>query len=232
MAILFINGSFSNSVTHGALKSDLGLVPTATLGIPIRSLPITVAFGIAPEAVSRASWNYLDPPGGLGGMASFGGTPKVSELLALRNTAGIGYRLNSRLSFGATVGWVYNRNMFQAPYIFQSNPILAGLKTSLDLRTSGYGLNESFGLLYRPSRKLEWGLSYQTPTVIQSRGQANGNAQQQFRSLGLNFRPDFTYQAQSGDPASTICDSPCGLAGQLTASCGSSGKLGRLVRGL
>ena len=128
-------------------------------------------------------------------MASFGSIPKISELLALRNTAGIGY-LNSRLSFGATVGWVYNRNVFQAPYIFQSNPILAGLKTSLDLRTSGYGLNESFGLIYRPSRKLEWGLSYQTPTVIQSRGQANGNAQQQFRSLGLNFRPDFTYQAQ------------------------------------
>lgn len=116
--------------------------------------------------------------------------------MALRTTAGLGYRINSHLSAGYTLGWVYNKNVFQAPCIFQTNPIIAGLKTGLDLRTTGHGWNHSFGVLYSPTRRLVVGAAYQTATVIQSRGRAIGNAAQQFVSLGLQFAPDFTYRAQ------------------------------------
>ncbi len=196
LSTLVTGGSFTNSVTaHGSLNTEPGFLPTAALGLPLRSLPLTVAFGIAPEAVSRANWNYTDPPGGLGGHASYGSTAKTSELLAMRTTAGVGYRIDSHLSAGYTLGWVYDKNVFQAPYIFQTNPILAGLKTGLDLRTTGHGWNHSFGLLYRRTRRLEVGAAYQTATVIQSRGRAIGNAAQQFASLGVDFAPGFTYRA-------------------------------------
>ncbi len=197
ISALLAGGTFTNSATsNGSLKTNVGLMPTGAIGVPIRSLPITVAIGIAPEAVSRAAWDYVDPPGGLGGKASFGNTSKTSELVALRTSFGVGYEINSRLSLGATVGWIYNSNVFQAPYIFQTNPVLAGLKTGLDLRTSGHAIDQSFGILYRASRRVSWGASYHTASTVQSRGDANGNAQQQFSSLGLPFRSDFHYGAQ------------------------------------
>ncbi len=87
----------------------------------------------------------MDAPGVAG--ASYGLQEQKSAILAGRAAAGLGIMVTPRLSFGVTVGADYNTNTLIAPYIFQSQPQLAGLKTLLALRTSGYGWNGSVGAL-------------------------------------------------------------------------------------
>ena len=91
------------------------------------------------------------------------------------------------------------RNRLQAPYIFQSHPVLQGAKTLLDLQTEGWGVNGMAGLLYRPTSQVSIGMSYQSPTSLSSRGDASGNVGVQFQNLGGPFasaQPDFRYDAE------------------------------------
>ncbi|MGH9693989.1 MAG: OmpP1/FadL family transporter, partial [Bryobacteraceae bacterium] len=96
----------------------------------------------------------------------------------------------------AAFGVVDNLNTLETPYIFQTNPTLAGLKTLLNLHTSGVGYNGTFGLIAQPVRTLEVGLSYKTQTTVRSTGTADGNAYAQFAALGLPFESGFNYQAE------------------------------------
>ena len=61
------------------------------------------------------------------------------------------YALTRKISLGVSVGAVYNVNTLETPYVFQSNPALAGLKTLLDLHTTGVGWDTSVGLVATPS---------------------------------------------------------------------------------
>jgi long-subunit fatty acid transport protein len=100
---------------------------------------------------------------------------------------------------GASAGLIYNQNRLNAPYTFQRQPALRGAKTLLDLETDGFGLNGSFGILFKPVENLRFGLTYTSPSEIHSRGDASGNASAQFQSLGGAFaslRPDFHYDAE------------------------------------
>ena len=91
-----------------------------------------------PELMSVSDWHYVDAPGTLG--VTYGMQEQKSAILAGRAAAGFGVRLGKKLSIGATVGADYNSNTLHAPYIFQSQPVLMGLKTLLDLHTNGYRL--------------------------------------------------------------------------------------------
>jgi long-subunit fatty acid transport protein len=142
-----------------------------------------------------ADWDYFDAPG-VGG-ASYGLQRHKSAILATRSAAGFGIYLNPRLSVGGTVGAVYNSNTLQAPYVFQSHPALQGLKTLLDLHTTGIGWNSSLGVLARPSDKVHIGVAWKSRTVIESEGDASGNAGVQFAAIGLGgAQPDFHYSAK------------------------------------
>jgi hypothetical protein len=50
------------------------------------------------------------------------------------------------MGYGVTLGVVYNRNDLHAPYIFQQQSSLAGLKVLLNLTTRGYGWNGGAGV--------------------------------------------------------------------------------------
>lgn len=104
--------------------------------------------------------------------------------------------MGSRVSVGATIGADYNENTLHAPYIFQPQPVLAGLKTLLDLQTNGVGWNGSLGVLAKPHRKMEVGVAWKSRTVINSTGTASGDAYAQFAALGVAARADFTYAAK------------------------------------
>jgi long-subunit fatty acid transport protein len=118
-----------------------------------------------------------------------------SAINAVRFAAGFGVALGSKLSLGATVGADYNTNTLQAPYIFQSQPQLAGLKTLLDLHTNGTGWNASIGALAHPTKKVELGVAWKSRTVINSTGHASGDAGAQFAALGVGAPATFTYSA-------------------------------------
>jgi long-chain fatty acid transport protein len=191
-------GEFANAANPGAnIDAGLGVWPEAAFAYPLGDIPVTLGLAFGPDAALGGEWNYLDAPGGIGGTTSYGFQEHRSEITALRTTLGASVAITEQLSLGAGVGLIYNQNRLHAPYIFQTYPALQGFKTLLDLQTDGFGVNGTFGLLFRPTDKVSLGLSYQTPTRIRSKGDANGNAGVQLDNLfGPGVQPDFHYDAE------------------------------------
>jgi long-subunit fatty acid transport protein len=194
LAGIFARGSFSNaSNISSPMASNEGYVPFGAFGLPIGARWV-FGVGVAPDLLSASKWNYSDTPGFAG--TTYGPQAEKSEIVAIRAAAGVAYRVTDKISTGITFGADYNSNTLDAPYIFQSNPALAGLKTLLDLHTTGYGFNAGFGVTAKPSKRFDLGASFRTSTSITSHGGASGNIGAEFQSVGLVAQPDFGYRAQ------------------------------------
>ncbi len=191
---IFARGSFSNaSNDNSPMGSNYGFVPIEAFGMRL-GRHWAVGIGVMPDLLSVSKWNYSDTPGFAG--TTYGPQSEKSQIIANRAAAGFAYRFSDKLSAGATIGGDYNSNTLDAPYIFQTQPLLAGLKTLLDLHTTGYGWNTSYGVMARPTRRLDLGASFRTPTAITSHGTANGNMGEEFLTLGMDAPADFSYHAQ------------------------------------
>jgi long-chain fatty acid transport protein len=191
---IFATGSFSNSVNSNAKLNDgPGVIPYGAFGMPLGHSGFAIGAGLTPELTSVSNWNYVDAPGVAG--ASYGLQQQKSAILAARASVGLGYAFSRKLAIGATVGAVYNSNTLDAPYIFQSNPALAGLKTLLDLHTTGVGWNTSFGVIATPTDRIQFNAAWKSRTVIDSTGNASGNIGAQLAALGLAAQPAFHYSA-------------------------------------
>lgn len=191
---IFARGSFTNSVnTNSPLRDSPGVAPYGAFGIPVGHSRFTVGVGVTPELMSISNWNYVDAPGVAG--ASYGLQQQKSAILAVRAAAGVGFALNKNISIGVSTGAVYNSNTLDAPYIFQSNPALAGLKTLLDLHTTGVGWNTTVGVIARATDRIQFNAAWKSHTIINSTGEASGNLSQQFAAIGLNAPSAFQYSA-------------------------------------
>jgi long-chain fatty acid transport protein len=196
---IFARGSFANASNRSVsndgspMASNYSFVPFGAIGGPLGK-HWAAGFGIAPDMLSASRWHYADTPGYAG--VDYGPQSEKSQIIGIRAAGGIAYRFSDRLSAGVSVGGDYNSNTLDAPYIFQSHPVLAGLKTLLDLNTTGYGWNASFGFQARPSKRLSLAASFRTPTSITSHGNATGNMGHTFQALGLAAQPNFGYKAQ------------------------------------
>jgi len=196
VSLMLPRGSFSNSVNNSAqLSQTPGALPYGAFGMPIRHSRFSWGVGFVPDLMSVANWHYVDAPGVAG--ATYGMQQQKSAILAGRAMAGLGVVLNPKISIGVSLGADYNSNTLDAPYIFQQQPVLKGLKTLLDLHTTGYGWNGSVGALIRPTRSVEVGLAWKSSTTIISKGAASGDVYAQFAALGLTGVPStFNYSAQ------------------------------------
>jgi long-subunit fatty acid transport protein len=207
-ADIFIpRGSFSNSVNDGApLNDSPAVVPYGAFGMPIGHSRFSFGVGLLPELESRGDWKYVDAPGVAG--ATYGLQQQKSAIVNARAVAGVGYTVNSRLSIGATFGANYNQNTLDAPYIFQTQPALAGLKTLLTMHTEGVGWNGSVGVIASATKSVQVGASWKSRTVIDSTGQASGNVGAQFAALGVNAPSTWMYNAavQNVLPQSVLGD--------------------------
>ena len=191
---IFARGSFANaSNSESPMSSNNGFVPFVSIGSPLGK-HWAIGFGIAPDLLSASRWHYADTPGFAG--VDYGPQSEKSQIIGIRAAGGIAYRFSEKLAAGVSVGADYNSNTLDAPYIFQSHPVLAGLKTLLDLHTTGYGWNSSYGVQAQPSKRLSLAASFRTPTSITSHGNATGNMGQTFQTLGLAAQPTFGYKAQ------------------------------------
>ena len=191
---VFARGSFTNSVNQNApLQNSPGVLPYGAFGMPIGHSRFTVGIGLVPELMSVSNWNYVDAPGAAG--ATYGLQTQKSAITAVRSVAAVSYSFSRVLSVGASLGVDYNSNTLNAPYIFQQHPALAGLKTLLDLHTTGIGRNYSVGVLASPTKKLQFGVAWKSRTVIESDGTATGNIGAQLNAVGLVAQPDFAYSA-------------------------------------
>ena len=127
--------------------------------------------------------------------ASHGLQHESSSIIAMRAAVGVGMYVNSKLSIGATIGADYNENTLETPDTFQTQPVLRGLKTLLDLKTWGVGWNTSVGALVEPSKNVQIGLAWKSHTIVDTTGHASGNLTQQLAALGITADPDFRYSA-------------------------------------
>jgi long-chain fatty acid transport protein len=193
MSAVFARGSFSNSVnTNSPMDTPAGVIPYGAFGMPLGKR-FSVGLGFAPDLASVSQWNYVDAPGK--GGVTYGMQENRSAILAGRAMVGLSYAFSHKLSVGMTAGADYNSNTLQAPYIFQSQPTLAGYKTLLDLHTYGTGWNMSVGAMFEPTKNLDFGVAWKSHTVIVTNGLASGNASALFAALGANTTSTFAYNA-------------------------------------
>ena len=190
------SGTFHNSTPYiGTLGSTAGFSGSAAFGARLGDSRISIGFGTFPVSLISDRWRYLDPPGGAG-RTSYGYQSEKSALIAVQSSAAVSVRFTRWMSVGGALGILCNANTLETPYVFQENTYLRGLKTLLDLHTSGIGYNGTFGAIFNPDRKFDLGVAYKTRTTVRSTGTASGNASNQFATLGLPFQPTFRYRAE------------------------------------
>ena len=190
------NGQFTNSSNPNSnLHDATGFLPDLAFATPLRGHRFGIGFSVVPNIALAGTWNYIDPPGGVGG-TSYGAQQIKSEIIGVRTAAGLGFALSKKVSIGATLGVLYNQNRLESPYVFQTQPVLEGLKTLLDMKTTGYGWDATAGVLIRPTRKFQLGADYQSKTRVKSNGTATGNIDAQFDTLGITEPPTFRYDAR------------------------------------
>jgi long-subunit fatty acid transport protein len=194
MSAVFARGSFSNSVnTNAPMTTSPGVIPYGAFGMPLGKTRFSVGAGFAPDLASVSDWHYVDAPGFAG--VTYGMQEQKSAILAGRAMVGVSYAFTRKVSVGVTAGADYNSNTLHAPYIFQSQPALAGTKTLLDLHTYGTGWNMSVGAMFEPTKNLDLGVAWKSHTVIVTNGLASGDASALFAALGAGAPSTFTYNA-------------------------------------
>lgn len=191
----FLRGKFRNRANGDGKLSEDGLAGSAAIAVPLG--PVRFGLGVNPDMAMRDTWRYRDTPGGADGFTTYGDRDNESEILLLRTAFGVSWKINEQFAVGASVGLLYNENRLKTPYIFQSQPVLRGVKTLLDLDTDGYGWNVEAGMTWRPVEAFSMGLSYRSQSKIVTDGRASGNAGVQLTNLGLGAaRHDFDYDAE------------------------------------
>jgi long-chain fatty acid transport protein len=178
------------------ISDHTGVAPELALVLPF-SDALTVGLSVIPEQMRVVEWRYRDAAGGIDGATSYGVRDHSAEFIGIRTALGLGAKVTDRLYFGASAGVLYDRTRLSAPYIFQEQAKLRGIKAALDLETEGVAFNGDLGMIYKATDRLQFGLRYRTKTNIESKGDASGDAGAQFRSLGINGVPgDFHYDAE------------------------------------
>ena len=181
------SGHFTKgSTSDGHLDSDPGVFPEGAVAIPLGKLPVTLGLAFIPEGVLSADWHFADP--GFPTNPSY--TEHKSEISVLRTAAGLGISLGKHWSVGGSMGFIYNENTLDSPYIFQSQPKVKGAETVLDLNTRGWGYNGEFGLLFRPVESVQLGVTYTSETTVFSHGHASGDVGAQFGVPSIPFNYD------------------------------------------
>ena len=175
----FAQGDFDKGTVHGDLNNSFAGLPEAAFGIPLKEVPVSFGVSVIPDSILLADWNFIDPPSTPGNI-TYGPQEHKSEILVLRSAVGAAVSITPKLSLGFNLGLIYNENTLIAPYTFQSQPVLKGAKTLLDLNTSGFGWNIGAGVLYRPLTNLQFGVSYKSEARVTSSGTATGDAYAQF----------------------------------------------------
>jgi len=192
------SGSYRNRLGEGGkLDESFHVLPEVVLRTPLSS-EVAMGLSVIPDSSRVASWYFRDPAGGAGGGTSYGWQHHESEITNVRAAVALGWQVTETLSLGGSVGVVYTRNELHSPYIFQSHPGLAGMKTMLDLETDGFGVNGDLAAAWKVTEKLSVALTYRTPTKFKTEGDASGDIGRQLRSMGLNVPGKFHYDADVG----------------------------------
>jgi len=189
--LLVGEGDFRRGDARSGLTDGVGAYPDFAISRQVGSF--TLGLGLSPIAAVEAKWNFLDAPGGRGGI-SYGTLAHKSRYAAVRLSAGLGWQVSDTWSLGLTAGVIRSELIFDAPFIFQTNPALANAKVDLDLETDDWAPAFTFGALYQPNEAWTFGLLVTPPVSFDHRGRARANFSAQFPSLA---DPLTKYQARA-----------------------------------
>ncbi len=188
-------GDFRNAYNPDAkLGSFAGALPYGAYATSLRHSAWVLGVAESPEILIRATWHYNDAPGTAG--VTYGFQKQATQIMGLRTSLALARAVGPKWNVGATVGVVYNQNYLHAPYIFQQQPQLMGLKVLVDLTTRGYGWNGSAGVQWQPTSRLRAGLAWKSGTTMRTEGDLTGSASALFAALGVKDSSDFHYHAQ------------------------------------
>ena len=194
IAALGARGTFTNRVdANGSLTDARGVVPEGAFAMPLGGGSVVLGAGLIADGAIAGSWRYRDVPGAAG--ATYGMAVHRSGVLVLRPTVGLGARLGSRVAVGGSLSLLWNRNDLEAPYIFQTQAPLVGLKTLLDIHTTGSGWGTSLGAIVKPHRTVTAGVAWRSGTRLTTEGTATGDAWAQFAAVGVAADSTFAYDA-------------------------------------
>jgi long-subunit fatty acid transport protein len=192
---LLATGSYQNSADkNGHLTGNAGALGYGAFALPLGKSSWVAALGVTPDALMRVHWRYVDPAGTAG--VSYGLQTNCSETAVMRTSVALAKSFGPKWALGASLGLDYNTNTLQAPYIFQQQPQLAGLKVLIDLHTRGFGWNGSAGAQWQPTERLRIGAAWKSATYVQSHGGLSGTASALFSALGVSADPTFRYKAE------------------------------------
>lgn len=187
---LAVNSSFTSRLGETA-RADRGpgLLPQVGIKGTIADSGWSWGAGLVVQSALRADFLFTDPPG-TGGV-SYGLQRHRSQWIIAKVAGALSYQFSNRLTVGVGLGLAYNRNELQAPYIFQSHPVLAGLKVLVDLSADDVAPTSTIGLRYILTESLDFNLAYSMQTDFSADGVLAGNLSQ----LGLGIEQDFHYAA-------------------------------------
>ncbi len=189
-------GDYSKSGARYPLDAS-GVFPELAGAWRPSDWPVVFGVSAAPLAAQAAEWFYPDASGGIGGV-SYGLLPHESSFTAYRVNAGLSWEVSETLAIGFSAGAVHAEVGFDAPFIFQTNPALAGAKVDLDLETDGWAPIVEFGALWRPDERWSVGLHARPQTVLELDGGATAEYSAQLPPLGLGGAPSAaTYHAST-----------------------------------
>jgi long-subunit fatty acid transport protein len=192
---VFGSGSFQNAVNaNGRMSGVVGAMPFGAFAAPLDASHWTVSAAFTPEILMRANWRYVDAPGTAG--VTYGLQNNQTQIIAVRPSVAIARAFGPKWSAGVALGLVYNSNSLDAPYIFQQQQQLAGLKVLLNLHTHGIGWNGNAGVQWQPTSRVRLGLAWKSGTTIHTSGNATGTASALFAALGITADPTFQYQVK------------------------------------
>lgn len=123
--------------------------------------------GVFAPAGFAVNWDLEGPPA-LPGMHDYKSLGAMAKLLP-----GVAYRVNDRLSVGATLGMGLAHTELQGPYFLQSPGPLQGTPTLMRLFTTGVALSWSVGLQYQLTETTTIGATFESATHYSQTGGAN-----------------------------------------------------------
>lgn len=208
-----VNSDFTSSIAEvAAADKGPGVIPELAYKGELADSNWSWGLGVVVQSAMKADFRFQDPPG-TGGV-SYGLQRHGAEWLVAKLAGALTYQFNDRLSAGLSLGVAYNRNQLDAPYIFQSHPVLTGLKVLVDLDADDMALTSSLGLNYQASDTVQLQMAYSLETDFSADGDLSGNLGQ----LGLGIQEDFRYNAnvQTTLPASLMMGATWQLNDELT----------------
>ena len=190
------DAEFKRGGVTSRMQDANGVYPDLGLAYRLDS-NFVFGFGVSPISGLEAKWNYLDAPGGIGGI-SFGELDHDSRFVAVRLAAGLSWQVSENLALGLSAGAIRSEIDFDAPFIFQTNPALENAKVDLDLETDGWAPSVEFGALYQVNPSLRWGGRIKLPVSLDNDGKAKVDYSAQLPPLGFAGAPPFAeYDARA-----------------------------------